>query len=114
MHDPHRFPTNSEVEKRLLADPTFQRDGQWGGVCPVLVEFMVDGFHAQFRARGTHWSVIVARAGVVDPANADDEFFKVESFYGEWPSAGYLPAVKALEFVEASIAAFRTVRALSE
>ena len=49
---PNRFPTNSEVERRLLSDPGFKPDGQWGGTAPVIVEFMVDGFHGDFRARG--------------------------------------------------------------
>jgi hypothetical protein len=111
--DPHRFPTNSEVEKRLLADPQFKWDGQCGGTCPVIVEFMIDGLHGAFRARGTSWSFILAVEGVIDPANDDEEFFKIESYFEAWPGAGYMPAVKALEFIEASIAAFRAIRSIT-
>lgn len=111
--DPQTFPTGSLVERRLLADPGFEVDGQWGGTTPIIVEFLIDGHHAQFRARGARWSVIVARAGVIDPASEADEFFKIESFYDTWPAAGFMPAVEALEFVEASIAAFRAVRTLT-
>jgi hypothetical protein len=111
--DPHRFPTNSDVENRLLTDPRFSWDGHCGGIMPVIVEFMIDGFHARFRARGSHWSVIVAVPGVIDPTNDDEEFFKIESHYAEWPAAGTMPATKALEFVEAAVNAFRQVRLLT-
>jgi len=111
--DAHRFPTNSAVERRLEADPGFSWDGQCGGLCPVIVEFMIDGFHAQFRARDTHWSVVVAIHGVIDPKNESEEFFKIESHYADGFAAGYIPAIQALEFVEASIKAFRQVRSLT-
>jgi hypothetical protein len=111
--EPDRFPTNSPVEKRLEADPGFSWDGQRGSTCPVIVEFMIDGFHAQFRARYSHWAVVVAVHGVIDPANENEEFFKIESHYAQGYAAGYMPAVQALEFVEASIKAFRQVRSLT-
>ena len=109
LSDPHRFPTNSEVERRLLADPDFSWDGHCGGTHPVTVEFLVDGLHGAFRARGEHWSFVIAVAGVIDPASDADELFKIQSYFGE--GAGIMPAIKALEYVETSIATFRQVRA---
>ena len=107
--DPFRFSTNTEIEARLLKDG-FQWDGQIGGNCPVLVEFKIDGLHGYFRARGTHWSFVVAIEGVVDPANADEELFKIESYFDEWPKAGWMPVLKALEYIEVSLAAYRAVQ----
>ena len=97
-----------------MSDPGFKPDGQWGGTAPAIVEFMVDGFHGDFRARGSSWTFTVAVEGVIDPSGPDDELFKMESYFDEWPRAGAMPAIKALEFIEASIAAFRRVRSLTD
>lgn len=108
----YKMPTNSAVESRLIGDSGFSWDGQVGGEVPVLVEFTVDGFHGAFRSRGTHWSFIVAISGVIDPADENEELFKIESYYDKWPNAGYMTLAKAFEFVETSVAAFRAIQTI--
>lgn len=112
--DPAHFPTGSEIERRLFADPGFKRDGAIGGSCPQIVEFMLDGFHGDFRARYRWWEFTIAIEGVIDPKDETEELFKVVGMWGNEFEAGYMPLDQSYRFIEASIAAFRQVRALGD
>ena len=111
--DPSVFPTDSEIERRLFADPGFKQRGVIGGANPVTVEFEIDGFPGAFHSRGSWWRVYV---GIVDadPFEDRNQIVRLEAFYDDWPAAGRIPLDKAYVFIEQGVALFRKLRDLSD
>ena len=104
--------SNYPAGKRLLADTGFAEDGSIDDGIPVVVEFLIDGYSAYFRSRGSHWSCTITKEDMEDTA-PEEVLFKIDGLWGEWPAASHMPLGNALELVECVIAAFRATRAIT-
>lgn len=73
-----------------------------GGNAPVQGEGFI-GSHLRwyFRSRGERWKFHVYETG---SRLFDDDLFVHAEAYGEWPEAGFISELQALQFIEKAVA----------
>jgi len=86
-------------------------DVQWlSGLCPVQATGYIDGHPFYWRARGAAWSIQIAKS----KGEYSDELIDAPvswqhiERYGEFPEAGYMSFIEALQFIEASASRWRS------
>ena len=101
------------LEERQKMD-ALKKDGidvQWlSGLCPVQSEGLIDNHPYYFKARGNMWFIQIAKneSEYTEDVLSDLEAWDYGERYGEFPDAGYMPFIEALEFIEASANRWRT------
>ena len=91
-----------DILKRLAEQGIFV--DTMGGNCPVQAEGMIGGkTKFYFRARGDSWQLHITAC--------HKPFFngewQIDREYGEFPDAGWMPRIEALQFIEDGVALWR-------